>query len=53
VFPGNQATENWTSVPEGWETLRARWEYGHAASAVLTFLALASLACAWRARRAT
>ena len=51
VFPGNQATANWTTMPENWETLRARWEYGHAASAVLTFLALASLACAWPPRR--
>jgi hypothetical protein len=40
VFPGNQATANWTSVPEGWEALRRSWEYGHAANAVILFAAL-------------
>jgi hypothetical protein len=37
VFPGNQATANWTMQPEGWEALRSRWEYGHAANAVVVF----------------
>lgn len=37
IYPANQATANWTSVPENWEALRARWEYGHALNAVLTF----------------
>ncbi len=40
VFPGNQATSNWTVAPADWERLRARWEYGHAANAVLTLIAL-------------
>lgn len=40
VFPGNQATANWTEAPANWEALRRRWEYGHAASALLTFAAL-------------
>jgi hypothetical protein len=40
VFPGNRATANWTSVPDGWEALRRSWEYGHAASAVIVFAAL-------------
>lgn len=40
TFPANQATGNWTSVPENWETLRAQWEYSHAANAALTFAAL-------------
>lgn len=40
IFPGNQATENWTSVPANWETLRRNWEYGHAVNAVITFVAL-------------
>jgi hypothetical protein len=39
VFPGNQQTANWTSVPRNWEVLRRNWEYGHAASAVLTLIA--------------
>jgi hypothetical protein len=40
VLPGNRATANWTSVPEGWEVLRRHWEYGHAANAALVFAAL-------------
>ena len=40
VYPGNRATANWTSVPEGWEALRRSWEYGHAANAVILFAAL-------------
>lgn len=39
VFPGNQATENWTMQPENWDSLRHSWEYGHAANAVLVFAA--------------
>lgn len=41
--PANLATEFWTSAPENWETLRRQWEYTHATSAVLTFLALCSV----------
>lgn len=37
VFPANQATNNWTAVPANWQSLRTRWEYGHAASAALGF----------------
>lgn len=40
VYPTNQATSNWTSIPENWQALRLDWEYGHAVNAVLTFLAL-------------
>jgi hypothetical protein len=40
VFPGNQATANWTEMPENWEALRRQWEYGHAANAVIVFAAL-------------
>ncbi len=42
VYPANQATANWTTMPDAWETLRRQWEYGHAVNAVLTFLALAA-----------
>jgi hypothetical protein len=42
VFPGNQATGNWTSVPENWRNLRTRWEYGHAVSALLVLAAFLS-----------
>ena len=40
VFPGNQATANWTQMPDNWEVLRRHWEYGHAANAVIVFAAL-------------
>jgi hypothetical protein len=40
TYPANEATGNWTSVPENWEQLRIQWEYSHAVNAALTFLAL-------------
>jgi hypothetical protein len=40
VFPGNQATNNWTTVTADWESLRRNWEYGHAVNAVISFVAL-------------
>jgi hypothetical protein len=40
TYPANQATGNWTSVPDNWEQLRSEWEYSHAVNAALTFLAL-------------
>lgn len=43
TFPANQATQNWTVVPENWQALRLQWEYAHATNAVLTFLALCAL----------
>ena len=43
TFPANQATENWTVLPENWEALRAQWEYSHAASAVLNIGAVVAL----------
>lgn len=39
VFPANQATENWTRVPDDLEALRAQWEYGHAVAAMATLMA--------------
>ena len=56
TFPANQATGNWTSVPENWEQLRTQWEYSHAANAAITFLALLCSvggAVATRTRRET
>jgi len=43
TYPANQATRNWTVLPEHWESLRRQWEYSHAAGAILYFLALAAL----------
>ena len=49
--PANQATQNWTVIPESWETLRLGWEYSHAVNAVIAVLALgltAISALSWR-----
>ena len=40
VFPANQATSNWTAIPDGWAELRRYWEYGHAANGLILFAAL-------------
>jgi hypothetical protein len=44
VFPANQATVNWTQVPDNWQELRRQWEYGHAANALIVFSALLATA---------
>lgn len=41
--PANRATEYWTMLPENWEEIRARWEYSHAAGALLNFGAMIAL----------
>jgi|SRR5688572_18218456 hypothetical protein len=51
TFPANQATENWTAMPEKWETLRRQWEYSHAVNAVLMFLALCLVAAGGDGRK--
>jgi hypothetical protein len=43
TYPANQATGNWTTIPDHWEQLRRQWEYSHAFNAVITFLALCSV----------
>lgn len=43
TLPANRATANWTLLPDGWESLRAQWEWSHAANAVLTFLAFCAV----------
>ena len=43
TFPANQATSNWTVVPQNWQELRRHWEYAHATNAVLMFLALCAI----------
>ncbi|TJW42154.1 MAG: hypothetical protein E5W83_22825, partial [Mesorhizobium sp.] len=40
TFPANQATRNWTVLPEYWEMLRRQWEYSHAVATCLNALAL-------------
>jgi hypothetical protein len=44
TFPANQATSNWTMIPDNWEWLRARWEYSHATGAILDLAAFVLLA---------
>jgi hypothetical protein len=46
TFPANQATQNWTVFPSNWADLRVRWEYSHAAGAVLNFAAFIALTLA-------
>jgi hypothetical protein len=43
VEPANRATDYWTTVPADWELLRRHWEYGHAANALVTIVALCSV----------
>jgi hypothetical protein len=43
TFPVNQATDDWTRAPADWQALRLRWEYSHAASAVLGLVAFVTL----------
>ena len=43
TFPANQATQNWTVLVTGWESLRAQWEYSHATAALLYLLAFIAL----------
>lgn len=46
IFPANQATANWTTIPDNWEALRRHWEYAHAANALIVFVALLATATA-------
>lgn len=54
TYPINVATRSWTVSPERFEAARRQWEYSHAASAVLTFVALVALvfsSLTYRSRR--
>jgi hypothetical protein len=43
TYPVNQQTKNWTTLPSNWLELRSRWEYSHAAGAILNLAALSAL----------
>jgi hypothetical protein len=43
TYPVNVATRFWTVSPEMFEAARRQWEYSHAASAMLTFVALVAM----------
>jgi hypothetical protein len=46
TFPANQATANWTTLPEDWSGLRRVWEYSHAVNALVMLVALCSVTLA-------
>jgi len=46
TFPANQATINWTHLPDAWETLRIKWEYSHGIRAVLNLIGFGFLIAA-------
>jgi uncharacterized membrane protein len=43
TYPMNVASNNWTVVPADFDAARRQWEYSHAVSAVLTFIALVAI----------
>jgi len=43
IYPANQATDNWTTIPEDWAQLRRQWEYSHAGNALVTFAAFCAV----------
>ena len=43
TFPANQATANWTTLPDDWNPLRVAWEYSHAANALMMLIAFCSV----------
>lgn len=43
TYPANSVTNNWTMLPDNWETLRRQWEFSHATGALLTLVAMASV----------
>jgi hypothetical protein len=46
TYPMNVASNNWTTLPDHFDAARRQWEYSHAASAALTFLALLAIGLA-------
>jgi hypothetical protein len=51
TYPTNVSTHNWTTLPDDWTQLRARWEYSHAVGAFFQVLATSSLIVAALTRR--
>ena len=46
TFPANQATDNWTNLPDNWDELRKTWEYSHAIRAILSLAGFSILVIA-------
>lgn len=51
TFPANRATDNWTSIPANWESLRWQWEISHAVNAVIAFVGFCALTASLLATR--
>jgi hypothetical protein len=51
AYPVDVATANWTLPPLGWQSLRHRWEYSHAAGAALQIAGFGLMSVAVLARR--
>lgn len=51
IYPVNQATNNWTVIPDNWIVLRVQWEFAHAINAAITFLALCCVTAAALAKK--
>lgn len=43
TYPANVATNNWTAVPVGWQSLRWQWEVSHAVNAAIVFAGFCAL----------
>jgi hypothetical protein len=43
TFPANQATADWTILPDDWSRWCWEWEYSHAVNAVVMLMALCSV----------
>jgi|SRR5689334_15534955 hypothetical protein len=43
TYPVNVETQNWTTLPDNWMSLRTHWEYSHATGAAFTLLAFVLL----------
>jgi hypothetical protein len=52
TYPANVVTDNWTTIPADWQTLRMRWEYSHAAGAICQLGSMTALVLAALVRRA-
>jgi hypothetical protein len=51
TYPVNQETKNWTVLPDNWLALRSKWEFSHAAGALLNLTALILLILSVLSRR--
>ena len=45
IYPTNELTANWTTLPDAQDPPRWRWEYVHAANAILAFIGLCAVTC--------